>query len=109
MINASGFRRAVVRAAPARSSKRYHAQEKQAHLLDQLQGLEAQLDISHGERWEKGSEKWKAAETAVHEATYRKHLAKLEGLVISRIFEMGRLHMARTGRQLSHHCCDAVF
>lgn len=72
-----------------------HAMENVRKLTDEVQGLENKLDIRI--RWAEGGEEWKAAEDLVSGAKYRRALDKLEGLLVRRMFEMGRLNIAGTG------------
>lgn len=80
---------------PALERKCWNEMENERKLIADCQALEWKLEIR--KRWEKGSEEWCATEKIVREATYRKALDKLEGLLVARMFEMTRLNVAGTG------------
>ncbi|KAE9397606.1 hypothetical protein BT96DRAFT_995705 [Gymnopus androsaceus JB14] len=71
-----------------------------------LERLENKLDIRI--RWAEGGKEWKAAEDLVSGAKYRRALDKLEGLLVRRMFEMGRLNIAGTGYKLRKHLAKAL-
>ena len=52
------------------------------------------------DQWTEGCEDWAAAKKACRESAYRKALDKLEGLLVSQIFEMAKLIVAGTGEEL---------
>ncbi|KAF9063513.1 hypothetical protein BDP27DRAFT_1367986 [Rhodocollybia butyracea] len=56
--------------------------------------LELKLEISL--RWKEGSVEWESAKKLVKEREYWKALDRLEGLLVSRIFEMSKLNVAGT-------------
>lgn len=72
-----------------------HAMENERKLTGDVQALEWKLKVKT--RWVAGSEQWEKAKKLVKEASYRKALDKLEGLLVARIFEMSRLNVAGTG------------
>ncbi|KAF6742282.1 hypothetical protein DFP72DRAFT_830692 [Ephemerocybe angulata] len=73
-----------------------HAVELHAKSLATVMDLEVRLDIKT--RWKKGSEKWVAAADLVSKRRYQLCLDRLESLVVARVFELGKMNMAKTGR-----------
>lgn len=69
--------------------------EKRDRLLDQVQMLEVRLGIMS--RWKPGDPEWIAMKKLVSLATYQSSLDKLEALIVSRMFELTRMNMSRTG------------
>ncbi|KAJ3806841.1 hypothetical protein F5876DRAFT_90874 [Lentinula aff. lateritia] len=68
-----------------------HAQENERKILADVHALEMKLD---------GSKQWEEAGSLVTGAKYRRALDKLEGLLVSRIFELSRLNISGTGNAL---------
>ncbi|KAF8493123.1 hypothetical protein JB92DRAFT_3235034 [Gautieria morchelliformis] len=64
-------------------------------LQEAVQDLESKLEI--GEHWEKGSPAWIATQAMIDSRAYRQAINKLEGLVVGRLFELGKVHQAGTG------------
>ena len=52
------------------------------------------------ERWTSDSPKWKRAESYISIHEYQKALDKLEGLVVQRLFELAKMGLSGTGKQL---------
>lgn len=73
-------------------------QENEGKLMVDIQVLESKMEIK--DRWTEGCEEWAAAKKTCRESAYRKALDKLEGLLVSRIFEMAKLNVAGTGEEL---------
>ncbi|KAG6823286.1 hypothetical protein H0H92_010726 [Tricholoma furcatifolium] len=83
-----------------------HAREQvQQHLL-LVQDLELQLDIA--ERWTPECEEWKAAAILVGQWQYQRCLNELEGLVVSRMFELMKMNLSQTGYKLRKHIAKAL-
>ncbi|KAJ3871092.1 hypothetical protein F5051DRAFT_341369 [Lentinula edodes] len=80
----------------ALETKHRNEQENERKLIADVQALEEHLEISL--RWVEGSEEWLKAKKMVGEAEYQKALNKLKGLLVARMFEMGRLNVAGTGK-----------
>ncbi|KAF8491772.1 hypothetical protein JB92DRAFT_3085088 [Gautieria morchelliformis] len=75
-------------------------------LQEAVQDLESKLEI--GERWEKGSPAWIATQAMIDSRAYRQAINKLEGLVVGRLFELGKVHQAGTGYKLQKHIGKAL-
>ena len=76
-------------------TKQRHAQELAEKNLLAVQGLEMKLGIIR--RWTPDDEEWKSASTLVGHRRYQRCLDKLEGLIVSRMFELAKMNMAQTG------------
>ncbi|KAJ3912443.1 hypothetical protein F5877DRAFT_84801 [Lentinula edodes] len=59
-------------------------------------------------RWTEGSKQWEEAGSLVTGAKYRRALDKLEGLLVSRIFELSRLNISGTGYKMRKHLASAL-
>jgi hypothetical protein len=59
--------------------------------------LEAMLDIISRDRWVRDSEQFAQAKKLVVERKYRLALDRLERLVVQRLFELQKCHVAETG------------
>lgn len=73
-----------------------HAIEKRDKLLEQVQDAEWRHEIAR--RWTSESSEWKDAAVLAANHRYQKALDKLEGLVVSRLFELTKMNMSRTGK-----------
>ncbi|KAK7434319.1 hypothetical protein VKT23_020269 [Stygiomarasmius scandens] len=82
--------------------------EVELKLLRDIQVLETKLEIAADARWKEGSIEWLAAEKRVKMADYQAALDKLEGLLVARIFELGKTHLAGTGYKMRRHILTAV-
>ena len=86
-------------AAPPSSSsletKRRHALENQDRDLVVVQDLEVMLGVV--DRWVPESPEWKAAALMVGKRRYQRCLDDLEGLIVSRMFELTKMNMSQTG------------
>ncbi|KAJ6569171.1 hypothetical protein B0H19DRAFT_1209333 [Mycena capillaripes] len=87
-------------------TQRRHALELQAKALAVVQDLEMQMEIEA--RWVEGDEKWTAAAEMVYRQHYQRVLDHLEGLVMARMFELAKCHMAGTGYALRQHIAKAL-
>jgi hypothetical protein len=67
--------------------------------LEAVHDLELRLGVES--RWVQGDEKWVAAAAMVRRRRYQRALDNLEGLIIARVFELGKCHMPETG-ELQH-------
>jgi hypothetical protein len=90
-----GYKPAERDQTSALETKVRNEQENQRKLIADIQALEGKLEISV--RWSSECFEWRDAEKNVIEASYRKALDKLEGMLVARIFEMSRLNIAGTG------------
>lgn len=82
--------------------KRRKALELHANATAAVLDLEERLNIAV--RWEPGSFEWQDAAKLVANRRFQRALDHLEGLVISRMFELTRMNMARTGAFLYLIC-----
>ncbi|KAJ3890688.1 hypothetical protein GG344DRAFT_48941, partial [Lentinula edodes] len=90
-------------------TKHRNEQENERKLIADVQALEERLEISS--RWIEGSEQWLKAKKMVGEAEYQKALDKLEGLLVARMFEMGRLNSSMLlciGYKMRKHIAKAM-
>ncbi|KAJ3871408.1 hypothetical protein F5051DRAFT_463789 [Lentinula edodes] len=83
-----------------------HAQENERKILADIHALEMKLDVRV--RWTEGSKQWEEAGSLVTGAKYRRALDKLEGLLVSRIFELSRLNISGTGYKMRKHLASAL-
>ncbi|KAH7878911.1 uncharacterized protein C8R40DRAFT_1037146 [Lentinula edodes] len=83
-----------------------HAQENERKILADVHALEMKLDVRV--RWTEGSKQWEEAGSLVTGAKYRRALDKLEGLLVSRIFELSRLNISGTGYKMRKHLASAL-
>ncbi|KAJ3884618.1 hypothetical protein GG344DRAFT_71193 [Lentinula edodes] len=84
----------------------HHAQENERKILADVHALESKLDVHV--RWTEGSVQWEEAGALVTGAKYRRALDKLEGLLVSRIFELSRLNISGTGYKMRKHLASAL-
>ncbi|KAJ6564784.1 hypothetical protein B0H19DRAFT_1209940 [Mycena capillaripes] len=87
-------------------TQRRHALELRAKALAVVQDLEMRMGIEV--RWVEGGEKWEAAAEMVYKRRYQRALDHLEGLVVARMFELAKCHMAGTGYALRQHIAKAL-
>ncbi|KAJ3558766.1 hypothetical protein NP233_g11436 [Leucocoprinus birnbaumii] len=85
---------------------RRHAREWEAKCLADVQEDELRLGVE--ERWTKDSEEWKRAKKMVAKREYQRCLDKLEGLVVSRVFELSKMNMSQSGYKLRKHVAKAL-
>ncbi|KAJ3899548.1 hypothetical protein F5879DRAFT_1012287 [Lentinula edodes] len=83
-----------------------HAQENEQKILADVHALESKLDVRV--RWTEGSVQWEEAGALVTGVKYRRALDKLEGLLVSRIFELSRLNISGTGYKIQKHLASAL-
>ncbi|KAH7870139.1 uncharacterized protein C8R40DRAFT_1163288 [Lentinula edodes] len=83
-----------------------HAQENERKILADVHALESKLDVHV--RWTEGSAQWEEAGALVTGTKYRRALDKLEGLLVSRIFELSRLNISGTGYKMRKHLASAL-
>jgi hypothetical protein len=76
-------------------TQRRHATELVSKTLAAVQDLELQLGIA--ERWEPDGTEWAITALMVANRRYQCALDELEGLVVARMFELSKVHMADTG------------
>jgi hypothetical protein len=76
-------------------TKRRHAIENHEKDLVTVQQLEQKLEIES--RWTPASAEWKAASELVGKRRYQRCLDNLEGLIVSRMFELTKMNMSQTG------------
>ncbi|KIJ58762.1 hypothetical protein HYDPIDRAFT_163072 [Hydnomerulius pinastri MD-312] len=89
----------------AETAKR-HTQETYEKDLKIVQELESKLNIAC--RWEPEDEEWQLAGRMVARRKYQRALDHLEGLVVARIFELGKMNRAGTGYKLRKHIGKAL-
>lgn len=77
-----------------------NTQEMEVKLLLDVQSLEEWLHLRRDQRWTRDSEEWRKAKETVDTAKYRRALDRLEGLIVARIFELSKMNVAGTGREL---------
>ncbi|KAL0058015.1 hypothetical protein AAF712_015322 [Marasmius tenuissimus] len=82
------------------------AQETELTLLGEIHFHEARLKID--KRWEEGSEDWNRAKAMAEMKEYQGAVDKLEALVVARIFELSKMHMAGTGYKMRQHLGKAL-
>ena len=75
--------------------KRRHALENRDKDLVVIQELEVKLNVKI--RWGPGCPEWKAAVIMVGKCRYQRCLDDLEGLIVSRMFELTKMNMSQTG------------
>ncbi|KAJ3736164.1 hypothetical protein DFJ43DRAFT_1129763 [Lentinula guzmanii] len=83
-----------------------HEQEKEEKLMSEVHFLERRLELK--EPWTEDSEEWKKAEEMFKNHSYRKAVNRLEGLIVARIFELSKMHMAGTGYKMRQHLGKAL-
>lgn len=74
---------------------RRHALESNAKNLQSVQAMEKTMDISS--RWTPESVEWVAAAEKTKKRRYQRCIDALEGLVVSRMFELTKMNMSQTG------------
>ncbi|KAJ3913715.1 hypothetical protein F5877DRAFT_93080 [Lentinula edodes] len=84
----------------------HHAQENERKILADVHALESKLNVHV--RWTEGSVQWEEAGALVTGAKYRRALDKLEGLLVSRIFEPSQLNISGTGYKMRKHLASAL-
>ncbi|KAM6490953.1 hypothetical protein JOM56_001313 [Amanita muscaria] len=87
-------------------TKRRHVIEKRDRCLERVQELERKLLILS--RWTRDSSEWAAAAEKVRLRDYRRAVDTLEGLVVSRLFELSKMNMSQTGYKLRKHIAKAL-
>jgi len=83
-------------------TQRRHALEERDKVLAAVQDLEIKLEIA--ERWQPSSAKWQATAEMVVRRAYQRSLDQLEGLVISRMFELTKMNQSQTGMPNTSAC-----
>lgn len=83
-----------------------HATENAAKDLLAVQDLEVRLQIDV--RWDRESEEWKATTVLLTRRRYQRCLDELEGLIVSRMFELTKMNMSQTGYKLRRHIAKAL-
>lgn len=81
-------------------AKRRKLLEKHTNMLDEVYELEDRLSIAV--RWLPGSFEWQDAAALVANSKYQRALDHLEGLVCSRLMELTRMNMSRTGASVHY-------
>jgi hypothetical protein len=74
---------------------RRHAIENQSKDLKAVQALEVRMGTAV--RWVAGSAECNEAAKLLHMRTYQRALDVLEGLVVARVFELGKMNRSQTG------------
>ncbi|KAH6906938.1 hypothetical protein BKA70DRAFT_1372270 [Coprinopsis sp. MPI-PUGE-AT-0042] len=83
-----------------------HAIEGRSKAVQTIQDYEQRLEIT--ERWTPGTHEWVVAQEMASLRRYRKCLDELEALIVSRMFELTKINMARTGYKLRKHISKAL-
>ncbi|KAF6742011.1 hypothetical protein DFP72DRAFT_994703 [Ephemerocybe angulata] len=83
-----------------------HANELHDKALRSVMDLEVKLDIK--KRWEAGSKDWVAAAELVSQRRYQRCLDQLESLIVSRMFELTKMNMSKTGYKLRRHISKSL-
>ncbi|THU79516.1 hypothetical protein K435DRAFT_697600 [Dendrothele bispora CBS 962.96] len=78
-----------------------HLRKDEMKYMRDLHVLEQKLEINT--TWERGSDEWERVDLMAKNAEYQKALDHLEGLLVSRIFELGKAHLAGTGELVLNH------
>ncbi|KAJ6521652.1 hypothetical protein DFH09DRAFT_1251094 [Mycena vulgaris] len=87
-------------------TQRRHALELRVKALAVVQDLKVRMGVEA--RWVAGDEKWQATAEMVHRRRYQRALDNLEGLIVARMFELAKCHMAGTGYRLRRHIAKAL-
>ncbi|KAJ6522597.1 hypothetical protein B0H19DRAFT_1224037 [Mycena capillaripes] len=82
-------------------TQRRHMLEVQVKALAAVQDLEVRLDVMR--RWVPEDENWAEVSVMVRRRRYQRALDHLQGLIISRIFELAKCNMSDTGYKLRKH------
>ncbi|RDB20084.1 hypothetical protein Hypma_012873 [Hypsizygus marmoreus] len=90
----------------SKETQRRHALENHQKDTTIVQGLETKLGIVA--RWTPMSAEWGEAATMVTKRRYQRCLDTLEGLVVSRMFELTKMNMSQTGYKLRKHIGNAL-
>ncbi|KAJ7236132.1 hypothetical protein C8J57DRAFT_1194406 [Mycena rebaudengoi] len=80
-----------------------HAMELHGKALLAVQDLELRLEVEV--RWVAESPEWEAAATLVSKRHYQRVLDNLQGLIISRMFELTKMNMSGTAKALQARSC----
>ena len=86
------------RGQPTPETKRRHADENLERATRAVQELETKLGVT--KRWTPVDEEYQQAAVLVSRRRYQRCLDELEGLVVSRMFELAKMNMSQTGEQL---------
>ncbi|KAJ7280620.1 hypothetical protein C8J57DRAFT_1500837 [Mycena rebaudengoi] len=87
-------------------TQRRHALELREKAMMAVQVLEVRLDIVT--QWVAGGAEWEAAAVLVSRRRYQRALDKLEGLIISWMFELTKVNMSGTGYKMRRHIAKAL-
>lgn len=81
--------------AASLETKRRHALENRDKDLQVVQELETKLGVVL--RWVPDRQEWKTAAVMAGKRRYQRCLDDLEGLIVSRMFELTKMNMSQTG------------
>jgi hypothetical protein len=84
----------------SRETERRHALETRDKDLLVVQDLERKLEVV--ERWTSERPEWGAAAVLVGKRRYQRCLDSLEGLIVSRMFELTKMNLSQTGTSSSY-------
>ncbi|KAK7040640.1 hypothetical protein R3P38DRAFT_2513560 [Favolaschia claudopus] len=87
-------------------AQRRHALELHGRALKAVHDLEIRLAVPR--RWTPEDAEWRAAATLVSHRRYQRALDNLQGLIIARMFELGKCNMSGTGYKLRKHIAKAL-
>jgi len=79
-------------------TSRRHAQEIERKDLLIVHVLETKLNINR--RWTPEDKEWQETAIMVGKRRYQRCLDSLEGLIVSRMFELTKMNMSQTGKLL---------
>ncbi|KAL0564296.1 hypothetical protein V5O48_017755 [Marasmius crinis-equi] len=90
----------------ARETQRRHLQELRLIALEGVQALEKRLGVRV--RWTPSSKEWQETETLVDNLELQQATDHLQGLVVSRLFELKGMNKAGQGYKLRQHVGKAL-
>ncbi|KAJ7772501.1 hypothetical protein B0H14DRAFT_3590063 [Mycena olivaceomarginata] len=87
-------------------TQRRHALEVEVRARAAVHDLELQLVIAT--RWAPGDEKWIEVSAMLSKRRYQRALDHLQGLIITRMFELAKCNMSGTGYKLRKHIAKSL-
>ncbi|KAI0078046.1 hypothetical protein K474DRAFT_1683961 [Panus rudis PR-1116 ss-1] len=88
--------------------RRRKAIEEYDRVLNLIIDMEVRMNIAPGERWTETSPQYISTIQYLNERHYQRALAKVQKLVISRLFELHKLNLAQTGYKLRTHLAKSL-
>ncbi|KAJ7600188.1 hypothetical protein C8J56DRAFT_767981 [Mycena floridula] len=89
-------------------TKRRQARERFKVQLEEVLALENRLGIIPQHRWREGDVNWVLNAERAAMALYQKRLDRLEGLVVERMLELGKVNQSQTGYNMRKHIGEAI-